>query len=65
METIVAIAFGQHVDVQNGEASQLVNAAAQLFSSLKDEKSVGLFEVTLVLCKISKQNCTCPGSRVL
>jgi len=55
METIVATAFGQRVEVQNGEASELVDAAAQLLSPLKDEESFGLSEIILLLCKISKQ----------
>ena len=52
METIVATAFGQRVEVQNGEASELVDAASQLLSSFKDEESFGPLEVTLMLCKI-------------
>jgi len=51
METTVATAFGQRVEVQNGEASELVDAASQFLSSFKDEESFGELEVTLLSCK--------------
>ena len=51
METTVATAFGQRVEVQKGEASELVDAVVQFVSSFKDEKSFGLPEVILILCK--------------
>ena len=54
METTVATAFGQRVEVQNGEASELVDAAAQVVFSLKDKENFGLLEVILMLCKLSK-----------
>ena len=54
METIVATAFGQRVEVQNGEASELVDAASRLISSFKDEKSFGVLEVTVMLCKTTE-----------
>ena len=66
METIVATAFGQRVEVQNGEASELVDAASQLLSSFKDEESFGPLEATLMLCKHTNQsNVVCPDNRVL
>ena len=54
METIVATAFGQRVEVQNGEASALVDTAAQFLSSFNDDQSFGELEVTFLLCKTSK-----------
>jgi len=51
METIIATAFGQCVDIQNGEASELVDAASQLLSSTKDDESFGMLEVVLLTCK--------------
>ena len=51
METTVATAFGQRVEVQNGEASELVDAVVQFVSSFEDEESFGLPEVILMLCK--------------
>ena len=53
METIVATAFGQRVEVQNGEASELVDAVSQLLSSFRDEEGFGPLEITLMLCKIN------------
>ena len=55
METIVATAFGQRVEVQNGEASELVDAAFQVLSSFGDEEGFGVLEVTVMLCKRTEQ----------
>ena len=51
MEATVATAYGQRVELQNGEASELVDAAAQFVSMFSDEQSFGELEVTLLLCK--------------
>ena len=42
METIIAAAFGQRVEVQKGESSVLVKPASEMLYSFQDNGGLGL-----------------------
>ena len=51
METLVTVAFGRYIALQNGEASQLTDAAATIFRAQleSDDKSPEI--LLLILCE--------------
>ena len=52
METIIAAAFGQRVEVQKGESSVLVKAASEMLYSFQDNGGLGLEGYSMLLCKL-------------
>ena len=55
METIIATAFGQYVNVQRGEADHLTKGAMAIFHSAKDDSMLSVDISVALLCKL----CTC------
>ena len=53
METMIATAFGRHVDIQRGEADQLTEAAAGVFRGSQDGNFSPDNVVLVALCKSS------------
>ena len=51
METIVRVAFGRYVALQNGEASQLTDAAATIFSTELESYAKSPETILLILCE--------------
>ena len=52
METILAVAFGRVIDLQHGEADQLTDACAAMFSNVQEgNKMSGRFIIVLI-CKL-------------
>ena len=52
METIIAAAFGQRVQVQQGESSVLVKADSEVLYSFQDNGGLGLEEFSVLLCML-------------
>ena len=52
METLLATAFGRYIDVQNGEASTVLDSAIEVIKFLQEHKSIGVPEILLILCKL-------------
>ena len=52
METLLATAFGRYIDVQNGEANTVLDAAIEVIKFLQEHKSIGIPEISLILCKL-------------
>ena len=52
METLLATAFGRYIDVQNGEASTVLDSATEVIKFLQEHKSIGVPEILLMLCKL-------------
>ena len=51
METIVAIAFGRYIDIQNGEQDELTEAAGKIFTTAQEDQVFSLQVTEFVLCK--------------
>ena len=51
METITATVFGQQVEVQEGESSELIDATTQFLATFLDEETIGLEEIAVILCE--------------
>ena len=52
METVIAAAFGQRVEVQQGESSVLVKAASEFLCSFQDNGGLSLAEFSMLLCML-------------
>ena len=52
MESLVAVAFGRYVGLQNGEANQLTDAASILFQSQQESHSKSPEVMLLFLCEL-------------
>ena len=55
MESLIANAFGQYVNVQRGEADHITKGAKAVFRSADDGSALSMDIFTAVLCKL----CTC------
>lgn len=53
MESLVSIAFGRYVGIQNGEANQLTEAAGDVFKSQQESHDYSPDQLLLLLCKLS------------
>ena len=51
METIVAIAFGRFINIQNGEQDELTEAAGKLFTKAQEDQILSLQMFEFILCK--------------
>ena len=66
METILAVAFGRVIDLQHGEADQLTDACAAIFSTIQEGNSTsGPFIIFLLseLCLRWKKGCEVANSQ--
>ena len=52
LETLLATSFGRCIDVQNGEANSVLDAAVEVIDFLKGDTSIGITEISLILCKL-------------
>ena len=55
METLIATAFGQRVQVQQGESSALVKAVSEFFYSFQDNRGLGMEELSVLLCMLHSE----------
>ena len=53
MESLVSIAFGRYVGIQNGEANQLTEAASDIFQSQQESNDYSPDQLLLLLCELS------------
>ena len=58
METVIATAFGQRVEVQQGESSVLVKAVSEFFYSFQDNGGLGIEEFSMLLCMFHSEYCS-------
>ena len=49
MESILAAAYGRYVNIQEGEADQLTDAAASVFAELQDNKYLSSINITPIV----------------
>jgi len=52
METILAVAFGRVIDLQHGEADQLTDACAAIFSTLQEGSTLSGDLITVLICEL-------------
>ena len=52
METVLATAFGRVIDLQRGEADQLTDACATIFSGLQEGKGLSGEFIILLLSEL-------------
>ena len=51
LEILIAAALGHYIDIQNGEANPLVEAACETFNFMGVEKFPSTPEILLIFCK--------------
>ena len=51
LEIIIATSLGHYIDVLNGEANPLIDAANEIFNFMRVDKVLGIPELSLIICK--------------
>ena len=51
----MAVAFGQRVEVQQGESSVLVKAASEVLYAFQDNGGLGPEEFSMLLCRLHSE----------
>ena len=51
LEITIATSLGHYIDIQNGEADPLVEAANETHEFMRVDKFLGIPELSLIICK--------------